>query len=369
MNLNINIWVILFTCGLVIGVFIMFLFILSRKKYTIHAQNITIILFLISLMLFNEIAEESDLVDHYPFLIAFTIVIDLLIWPFLLFYIQYITKQRNNYRLKDGLYFIPFVIGCIWQFPFLFASNEKKLSYFSNGIPTDVALFAGFKVIIAMLFLAHIINLLNRRLAVLKTHSSVNKQALFIKNAKNLILVFASVALLSYFLFFLNYFGKLPLRDSDLVGSLLITVSLYFFGMLVYKNPKLFEGEHYSKAITNFFDGKETLYIERLLTMFKEQKPYLNEKLALQDVANQIGLSKQQLSYLVNQQLGIPFLSFVNQYRVKEVQERIKSESHLNTTLLTIAYESGFNSKASFNRIFKDQIGISPSDYVKSITK
>ncbi len=369
MNLNINIWVILFTCGLVIGIFIMLLFILSRKKYTIHAQNITVILFLISLMLFNEIAEESDLVDHYPFLIAFTIVVDLLLWPFLLFYIQYITKRRNTYTSKDGLYFIPFIIGFLWQIPFLFASAEKKLTYFSDGIPTDVALFAGFKAIIASLFLFYIIRLLNIRLIFLNTHLKANKQAQFIKNAKKLILVFASVALLSYLLFFLNYFGELPFRDSDLIGSLLITLSLYFFGMLVYKNPRLFEEEQYSKSITNFFSGKETIYTEKLLIFFKEHKPYLNEKLSLENVAKEIGLSKQQLSYLVNQQLGVPFISFVNQYRVKEVQERIKNESHLNTTLLTIAYESGFNSKASFNRIFKDQMGISPSDYVKTIKK
>lgn len=367
MNLNINFWVIIFTCGLVIGIFMMLLFLLFRKKYSIHVQNITVILFLFSLLLFNEIAEESDLVDYYPFLILFTIVIDLLIWPFLLFYVQYITKRRNKYKFSDLKYFFPFIIGLIWQMPFFSMPNENKLTYFSNGIPTEIALFVAFKAIIAIVFLTHIIMLLNKRLAILRNYSIANKQAQFIESSRRLIVIFNVIILFIFTLFFLNYFNTFSLGDSDQVGSLLHTLCIYFFGILVYKNPGLLKKENYSKAIADFISGQEEHYIKALLTLFDEKKPYLNEKLSLKDVADQIGLSNQQLSYLVNRQLGLPFLDFVNRYRVKEVQEHIKNEDHLKTTLLAIAFESGFNSKASFNRIFKNQMGVSPSNYVKNL--
>ena len=70
---------------------------------------------------------------------------------------------------------------------------------------------------------------------------------------------------------------------------------------------------------------------------------------------------------LVVEQLQTNFYSLINQYRVQEVVERMQFEDAEKYTLIGIAYDCGFQSKATFNRIFKQKMGCSPSKYKKQL--
>ena len=315
-------------------------------------------------MLFEEFTEQSNIVDCYPFLIMLTIIGELLIWPFLLFFVQYLTKERENYSWKDLMYFIPFFVGLIWRIPFMNLSDEEKLSYFSNGIPYDVALFVAYKIIVTLLFLAIVIKTLNRKINLLEPYTAFNKKNTLIADIKKMTLVIGALFLLAYLLFFIDFFYLSNYRQ---VSSLLLTSILYFFGVLVYRNPHLFKKYNYSKTIVDFFDGKELDYIDALQKLFREKQPFLNEKLTIKDVAQELNLSSQQLSYIINRHLEVNFLDFVNTYRIVEVMKQFNRKTHKDYTLLSIALESGFNSKASFNRIFKKHTGVTPSNYIKNL--
>lgn len=103
----------------------------------------------------------------------------------------------------------------------------------------------------------------------------------------------------------------------------------------------------------------------KLLGLLDIEKPYLNESLSLNDLADQMRISNKKLSELLNQHMNISFYNLVNQYRVNEVITRLRLSDYEKYTLVGIAYECGFQSKASFNRIFKQKTGISPSSYRK----
>jgi len=369
MVVTLNIWVALFTCGLVIGIFMIILFVVFRKKYSFHVHNITIVLFILSFILFSEITEESDIVDRFPFLIGIATIADLLLWPFLLFYVQYIIGERSRYKWTSLLYFVPFIASFVWYLPFLLLPGETKLSYFSKGIPADVAWLVGFKMLSSSIFLWYIISLLSNRLKRFKNTFHRNKKVQFLSRTRQFFISITIIILIVYLTFFNQYFDLIPLGDSDRISSLIISGLFYFFGILIFRSPQLFQEQHYSKQVKGFFDGTELQFIEKILKLFDDKKIYLNEKLTVKDVAKETGLTNQQLSYLINQQLGINFLDFVNTYRVKEVQNNIQKGEHQLKTLLGLALESGFNSKSSFNRIFKNHTGFSPSDYVKKVEK
>lgn len=110
-------------------------------------------------------------------------------------------------------------------------------------------------------------------------------------------------------------------------------------------------------------------YMKSLLEYFEKDKPYLNGKLSLKEVADQLEISVNHLSQVINEQLGKNFFDFVNAYRVEEVRQRLSDKRNQDLTLLGIAYDSGFNSKSSFNSIFKKLTGITPSQYVKEIQR
>jgi AraC-like DNA-binding protein len=85
--------------------------------------------------------------------------------------------------------------------------------------------------------------------------------------------------------------------------------------------------------------------------------------LTLSVLAERIGLNASQLSYLVNNGFQQNFNDFVNTYRVEEVKRKLNLPDYQHLSLLGVAFESGFNSKATFNRAFKKLTGNAPSQY------
>jgi AraC-like DNA-binding protein len=98
--------------------------------------------------------------------------------------------------------------------------------------------------------------------------------------------------------------------------------------------------------------------------MAKEQ-PYLDPKLNLSDLAEMIQCSPNQLSQLLNEDIGKNFYDYVNEYRLRYFRELNRDPKNKQFTLLSLAYESGFNSKTTFNNFFKKSLGITPSEYLK----
>ena len=102
---------------------------------------------------------------------------------------------------------------------------------------------------------------------------------------------------------------------------------------------------------------------ERIRQALEDERLYLNPTLTLAEVAAHTGLAPKLISYTINTGLGRSFNDVVNGLRVAEVQRRLAQPDARRFTLLGIALESGFNSKTTFNRIFKQLTGMAPRDY------
>lgn len=107
--------------------------------------------------------------------------------------------------------------------------------------------------------------------------------------------------------------------------------------------------------------------LEKLELHFLTNKPFLKEGYSLPDLANELGYSSHQLSYLINKHYGINFYSLINQYRINACKEKLVLREHMQKTLEAIAQESGFHSRATFIRAFKTQTGVTPSAFIKNL--
>jgi AraC-like DNA-binding protein/TRAP-type C4-dicarboxylate transport system permease small subunit len=113
--------------------------------------------------------------------------------------------------------------------------------------------------------------------------------------------------------------------------------------------------------------GKSQLYADSIAAYMQHHKPYTDPELSLTSLAEQLSLSPNHLSQILNEQFGKNFWDFVNEYRVKQVIGDLHEGMHKKHTLLAIALDAGFNSKASFNRAFKKFTGETPSGYLKKM--
>lgn len=106
---------------------------------------------------------------------------------------------------------------------------------------------------------------------------------------------------------------------------------------------------------------QETLAV--IKSRMTEHKDFLNPKLSLKTFAAACKLPARTISEHINHGAGKTFLDFVNECRVEEVKRLMKEEASKSFTLQSLAFDSGFNSKASFNRVFKKFTGLTPSEY------
>jgi AraC-like DNA-binding protein len=163
-----------------------------------------------------------------------------------------------------------------------------------------------------------------------------------------------------------------------------VIIFLYFVSFQAFRHQNLFEGvaeettdtddqvstkaavtkQVTSDPIVGPSEDKEL--IQRLKHHMETQEPYLDASLSIYQLARQVNIPMRELSLLINYKLNKHFFDFVNEYRVKRAMEILRNPQHSKMTVLEILYEVGFNSKSSFNTVFKKYTGKTPTQYRKS---
>ncbi len=107
---------------------------------------------------------------------------------------------------------------------------------------------------------------------------------------------------------------------------------------------------------------------DTVITYLKNSKPYLNPEYNLQMMVDDLDISRHKLSQVINSGQKKNFYKLINEFRVEEVKEKLLDPKYEHYSILGIAMECGFNSKASFNRIFKEETNLTPTAYKKHIS-
>jgi len=110
---------------------------------------------------------------------------------------------------------------------------------------------------------------------------------------------------------------------------------------------------------------KSAEYATLLLAYLSEKEPFLNPDLSLRELANQIEIHPNHLSWLLNNNFGKNYNEFINKYRIEAFKLNAKAPENANLTIEGLAYESGFNSKTVFNTYFKKETGLTPKQFLK----
>lgn len=104
-----------------------------------------------------------------------------------------------------------------------------------------------------------------------------------------------------------------------------------------------------------------------LLELMETRKVFKNEELSLRELAVSLGVHPNNLSQVINTYEGKSFYDYINKLRIEEFKKLVLKPENSRYTLLSLAYEAGFNSKTSFNRNFKKFTGQSPTAYLHDV--
>ena len=146
-----------------------------------------------------------------------------------------------------------------------------------------------------------------------------------------------------------------------------ISSFIFIIGYYSLKEPELFRISMIKeKKHTDRLPQSEVFSIEnRLDHLMALDKVFLQSNLTLSDLSEKLNTSTHKLSWYLNNVKGCSFYDYINKLRVKEFLRRIEQGEHIHHTILAIAMDSGFNSKSTFNKVFKMEMNDSPSDYIK----
>ncbi|TNE60465.1 MAG: AraC family transcriptional regulator [Bacteroidetes bacterium] len=163
----------------------------------------------------------------------------------------------------------------------------------------------------------------------------------------------------------------------------LVVLFIYFVSFQAFKHKNLFEGVEAGQDPTDsersetadgkhnhgepvFGEEEDVVILDKIKTHMEDEEPYLDASLSIFQLSRQVDIPVRELSLLINHQLDKHFFDFVNEYRIKKAMELLRDPRHNKTTVLGILYEVGFNSKSSFNTVFKKFTGQTPSEYRKT---
>ncbi|WP_394749237.1 helix-turn-helix domain-containing protein [Spongiimicrobium salis] len=263
-------------------------------------------------------------------------------------------------RPRHALLFLPALIEILVEF-FLFYWN----SYFGGSYRLiDNGFWFFFTEVCPIILM--VITLISFLRALLKmSRKSADTLTMgFSKEAIKLWGFFGVFALLTIFwvLQGLFQFQVFWIIEIILLLFLFIIAYLGYFKPSFFAIPKATQTRSVKEKYPQYQDTEELARLEQL---FRVDKLYRQQKLNVKDVATQLQLPQRYISELINTYHHTNFNAYINSFRVAEVLERINDPKEKNKTLLGIALECGFNSKSSFNQIFKDVTGKKPSDFLK----
>jgi AraC-like DNA-binding protein len=379
--MNISLTHILFVL-MIFQLLFLSLFLLTQEKGK-RISNVLLGLFFLSiaLNLLDFFLFNLGVYATIPWLAGWGSCLPLLFGPFIYFYTQSVLHKDFTPDKKGFIHFLPFVIFFsgteIYYLIQPKAVQEQILTnLLAQHIPVSVSLVS---TLIFLQFLYYII-------ASFRSVTAYQQEAHQYVSSKS---QYSISWLSSTILFFLLIIGltivngllaQTILAPYYLIGFNLIILAMLIFVMTVFlkalKMPYFFSfsGEEEGvgriqtphQNLQNPSEKEEKEKIVRTIQHYMQNgKPWLEPELTVYQLASRLSLKPRLLSQAINDILGQNFYDFINRYRIEEASRLLTHPKDDKITVLEVLYEVGFNSKSSFNTLFKKYTGLTPTAFRK----
>lgn len=269
------------------------------------------------------------------------------------FFTQSITFAPERFTRKDVIFFLPGMLDGVYQLiKWIVVLVRGEGYYFPLDNRVEFFIYEGLGIAFSAVCIVHMYRLVQRT-----------------ELKKNLTYSFYRFAFF-YLVFVL--FRWMTLVLIDLIEPSLLSFKLQFvfwamdlacFFFLGYRN--LVAPGKYSARLA--VQGKEGEQSEKLIEVLKAEKIYLNPELSRRDLAIKLDTTEEKISAILNDEMDTTFYLLVNQLRVEESKKLLDAGAANTLTMEAIAKQSGFKSKTTFYKFFKNKMGMNPSEFIKSI--
>jgi AraC-like DNA-binding protein len=315
------------------------------------------------------------------------------IGPVLFFYIQSLLNPAFRLNKKQFLHLIFGVLYTIYIF-LIFIYDKfvaAKPYFYANGMDKDFDAWYQYLGYISMLVYLILSLKYYNKYRKLVVQITSNADAVLFSWIRKYLIAFLGMLLLKVFTEI--FFAIFP-EYTNYVGGwwfyLIFSLILYYIAITGYanaaqakigfkmsginQNPIQLINENslasdqeinidYNKFKVQISPEVE-IWKSKIENLIQTEKLYQNPELSLSEIANKLKSNSNIISRAINQGFDMNFNDFINNYRIEAVKEMFQNGEHKKSTLLGIAYDCGFNSKATFNRAFKKNTNLSPKEFI-----
>jgi len=319
----------------------------------------------ISIVVSGAVLLTSNYVFVFPHLSRVHQPFVFLAGPLLFLYIRELISREKRFEKKDFLHFIPFAVCLIYLLPYYFQSRTEKiktlsLEYIQESFGQWYYIRSALFITQALVYLILIVLIIIRYSRKAKERDSARDRAVLFE-----VRFFVIATAVLWCAVVLRYaLETMPNLLVPLGASLLI----YAMGYLKMRRPELQTSRRDELSVKKYEKSRLTperseRYLDKLLNFMKQEKPFTDGDLTIQKLAEKLSVPTHHLSQTINERLGQTFSDFINSYRVEEAKRKLLDPALKHLSILGIAEEVGFNSKSSFNSVFKKHTNMTPSEF------
>ena len=314
----------------------------------------------------------------YPALVfaAFSIPGISLSGVFIYFYTLFVTGLLEKFSKRHLAHFVVYFVSLILFIVLLLTSTDFPER--SHHFKKYMFLIINIGLVNSIIYIVYTIIILGRYYHKIENYySDLERMSL---NWLKRITTLAFIALLFWCVgFWFSHLNIIPRNPAAMALNIIMLIIIIFItAYYLINQPEIFkkniEMEHSiddseresvaeKYARQSIDESMQDDYLARLNNYMSDHKPYLEENITIKDLAEEIGIPAHHLSIVINNRLNKNFYTFINEYRIKEAVSILDDPHNSDASIIAVAFRSGFNSKSTFNSVFKKITGFTPSEY------
>ncbi|HMV25666.1 MAG TPA: helix-turn-helix domain-containing protein [bacterium] len=352
------IWTIIYTLIFGQGIFLAIVLFFNKKGSVLANKSLALLMLIFSSAVLEQLIRISGLFSALPHMLFISVPFWYALAPAYYLYAKNLVEKQNQFVIKDAWHALPFLGVILLLSPYYLWDVQKKIAYIID--PSQFNDFALESIILNVVMVLQNVMYLTMAIRLLSQNEAYSKL--------NRIIRFLFSIMMGYVVFnFINaiYFlftGETLVHWGNWSIPIFATI-IYTIAFLSFVSPETIFFTLWPRNNNSLSKERKHEVLNQLYKLMEQDKIYREPDLRYTEVAARLGISARCLSALLSEDIGMTFNVFVNTYRVKDAQNQLR-ERYCEETLLAIALDSGFSGKSSFNRIFKEQTGLTPSEFV-----
>ena len=373
-ELTFNVFSLLISIALIIALTFGFLLMFSRHKNYKAERFLALLMFIIAFWNASILILDLAIYRYAIGIIWVPINYTLALGPCFYFYIWFVTDFAFDQKVKIWPHFVPVIFEIVLFFIEVYQGIPQRKGYFQ----TD--LFLATDPIVKMLAIASLMTYgyLGRK-RIQKYHAwvadnyshyhryNLNWLYRLISIFLLFLVIWSGYFLMDFFYYDLTLYDYYPLHLRLAIISIWLSVEAFSKKDLTYPDKAIKPVES-NKPIPELDDElrQKACWLKQKI---EQNLLYLDPELSLKSLAETLDIHPNMTSKIINIGLNQTFSDCINEYRVKAVLDKLNNRQNDGCTFLAIAFDCGFNSKTTFNRVFKRIVGKTPLEYKNSMVK